>query len=165
MFQGKVLSKENSSTWCRLLLATLVWYFFAVFLFPLLQERTGVCCVSSILSKQQCFKSRHHWSGLDISGHCFLLTWNNLVIVEEVRRLNTVMDNASNNFLLFTVRNLLSVLMIVWEIMMFATSLYFHTLGEKVLGKKDQIDIYPGNMSEYQFISIQESSAPFFPGC
>lgn len=41
--------------------------------------------VSKHLSRSHCYKAGYTWTGLDISGHCFLLTWNNLVITEELR--------------------------------------------------------------------------------
>lgn len=44
-------------------------------------------------------------------------------------------DKSMNlNFISVTVKNVLYVLMIVWEVMIFATSMYFHTTVEKVLG-------------------------------
>ena len=91
------------------------------------------------MTRYTCYKAGYHWSGFDISGHCFLLTWNNLVIIEELQRLATTtnMNDTSSrslNFISVTVMNILYVLMIVWEVMMFATSMYFHTTVEKVLG-------------------------------
>ena len=37
------------------------------------------------MNKAECLASGHRWKGFDISGHCFLLTWNNLFIIEEAK--------------------------------------------------------------------------------
>ena len=138
MYQGKVLG-DNSPllTWLRLLVNTGVWYLFAVMVFPAVQERTGVCSLSQHLNRRACYKAGHTWTGFDISGHCFLLTWNNLVIIEEIKKLD-FSEIKGRSLLLFHVSNgvtlLLHVLMIIWETMIVATSLYFHSTIEKVLG-------------------------------
>ena len=124
-------------TWLRLLVNTGVWYLFAVMVFPAVQERTGVCSLSQHLNRRACYKAGHTWTGFDISGHCFLLTWNNLVIIEEIKKLN-FSEIKGRSLLLYHVSNgvtlLLHVLMIIWETMIVATSLYFHSTIEKVLG-------------------------------
>jgi len=135
---GKLLNGKNIASWVRLILNTGVWYFFAVYLFPSIQQQTGVCEASKHVTRYTCYKAGYRWSGFDISGHCFLLTWNNLVIIEELQRIaiNTNMTDKSMNlnFISVTVKNVLYVLMIVWEVMILATSMYFHTTVEKVLG-------------------------------
>ena len=37
----------------------------------------------SQLTRSACYRAGHRWTGFDISGHCFLLTWNNLFMLEE----------------------------------------------------------------------------------
>ena len=136
--QGQVLGENTPLlTWLRLGVNTGVWYFFAVFLFPAIQERTGVCSLSEHLTRYRCYKAGHSWSGFDISGHCFLLTWNNLVIIEEMKKLDfgEIKERSSRLYrLCSSVTILLHGLMIIWETMMMATSLYFHSTIEKVLG-------------------------------
>ena len=43
----------------------------------------GVCTLSSHVSRATCLQAGHAWTGFDASGHCFLLSWNNLFMVEE----------------------------------------------------------------------------------
>ena len=138
--QGQVLGENTPLlTWLRLGVNTGVWYLFAVFLFPAIQERTGVCSLSAHLTRYRCYKAGHSWSGFDISGHCFLLTWNNLVIIEEIKKLNwsEIKEKSSSLYHVSSaVTILLHGLMIIWEAMMMATSLYFHSTIEKVLGNR-----------------------------
>ena len=42
-----------------------------------------MCFVSRHLTRTDCHAAGHRWTGFDASGHCFLLSWNNLFIVEE----------------------------------------------------------------------------------
>ena len=128
-FQGNLLTANSCIAWTRLLLCTAVWYLFAQMLFPAVEEMTGVCRVSSFLSKETCRRAGHTWTGLDISGHCFLLSWNCLVILEELPQIPVTRSLLSS-----TSRALLHLLVLLWEGMMLATSLYFHTETEKVLG-------------------------------
>merc|ERR1711974_400323 len=78
---------------------------------------------------------------------CFLLTFNNLFISEESvesRKDKVEITQAKNSGdgdkqekvdLPFTwSRLLLCLLMLVWDVMIICTSLYFHTFVEKVLG-------------------------------
>ena len=39
--------------------------------------------MSSHVSKIECLRNGYTWTGFDASGHCFLLSWNNLFMVEE----------------------------------------------------------------------------------
>ena len=43
----------------------------------------GVCTLSSHVSRGACLQAGHTWTGFDASGHCFLLSWNNLFMLEE----------------------------------------------------------------------------------
>ena len=89
--------------------------------------------------KESCLASGHHWKGFDISGHCFLLTWNNLVIIEEIKKLDWS-EIKEKSLALYRVSSAVTILlhglMVIWETMMMATSLYFHSTIEKVLGNK-----------------------------
>ena len=138
--QGQILGENTPLlTWLRLGVNTGVWYLFAVFLFPAIQERTGVCSLSEHLTRYRCYKAGHSWSGFDISGHCFLLTWNNLVIIEEIKKLDWS-EIKEKSLALYRVSSAVTILlhglMVIWETMMMATSLYFHSTIEKVLGNK-----------------------------
>jgi hypothetical protein len=87
----------------RLCIATAVWYFMTM-LFEVIEARSGICNVTKYLTKSSCIKKGFNWKGFDISGklyfslkitkinllydisgHCFLLIWNNLFILEEAK--------------------------------------------------------------------------------
>jgi len=137
--QGTMLNTRSAPIWCRLVACTAVWYWFAQVLFPYIEEATGVCEVSEFLTKRECRKKGFGWRGFDISGHCFLLTWNNLVIIEETKLVllslgRTRKKHPMLDIPIASIHILLCMLMLLWELMMFCTSLYFHTTVEKVLG-------------------------------
>ena len=137
--QGTMLNTRSLPIWFRLAACTAVWYIFAQVLFPYIEEAIGVCEVSGLLTKRECRKEGFGWRGFDISGHCFLLTWNNLVIIEETKLvlLSLGRTNKKHSILdlpIASIHVLLCMLMLLWELMMFCTSLYFHTTLEKVLG-------------------------------
>ena len=102
-------------------------------MFPRIEEMTGVCRVSSHHTKTSCYKAGYQWTGLDISGHCFLLSFSSLVIAEELADIHSRF-RVRDNLLCSLAKGLLKVLVMVWEGMMLATSLFFHTEIEKVLG-------------------------------
>eukprot|EP00092_Neocalanus_flemingeri_P098800 GFUD01125997.1.p1 GENE.GFUD01125997.1~~GFUD01125997.1.p1 ORF type:complete len:266 (+),score=53.66 GFUD01125997.1:42-839(+) len=154
---GSWVSIRTIRSFCRLAVGTAVWYVFTQVIFLFLEEATGVCEVSEFLKKKTCSKAGHFWRGFDTSGHCFLLSWNNLFMVEEFKGLlklnitpvTTVTQHQKSNKQQSQVtRHLqsdlapyleylscgLAVLMMLGEVMMVCTSLYFHTLPEKVLG-------------------------------
>ena len=89
--------------------------------------------MSKHVSKVSCRSAGHVWTGTDISGHCFLLTFNCLVILEEVREV-TRQFKVRDSLLCDVTTCLLHWLVVLWEGMMLATSLYFHTEPEKVCG-------------------------------
>jgi len=137
--QGTMLNTKSVPIWCRLIICTAVWYSFAQVLFPLVEEATGVCEVSELITRRECRKKGFSWRGFDISGHCFLLTWNNLVIIEETKLVLQSLGRTKKRHPMLdvpiaSIHILLCMLMLLWELMMFCTSLYFHTTLEKVLG-------------------------------
>ena len=68
----------------RLFLATVVWWSFTT-LFAVVEQRSGICSVTKYLSKASCVAKGFRWRGFDVSGHTFLLIWNNLFILEEAK--------------------------------------------------------------------------------
>lgn len=77
----------------RIILATLLWYF-SVNLFSEIGKVTGHCQTESntmvFLKKsiEECIKEGHKWIyGFDLSGHIFLMTFSNFIIIEELRYL------------------------------------------------------------------------------
>ena len=101
----------------------------------------GVCPVSVYLTKRDCRLAGHSWTGFDVSGHCFLLCWNNLFMVEEFSRSYQQVFSSQHRDQGAELRNWLKILccflcllMLLGEIMLIFTSLYFHSFGEKLLG-------------------------------
>ena len=66
----------------RLGIATMAWFFFTT-MFNVIEVKTGMCDITKYRQKETCLASGNNWKGLDISGHCFLLIFCNLLIVEE----------------------------------------------------------------------------------
>lgn len=131
----------------RLVVGTCVWYFW-VNLFVYIEELTGFCeGEESLTSKRSCHLQGYHWDGFDISGHTFLLTYSALIISEEIqlKRWLPVLEKEKSKGL-FGRTNVLhsllidlfftcgSLLLVLWEFMLVCTSLYFHTVHQKVLG-------------------------------
>jgi len=142
-------SRESLGKVGRLAVGHMVWYLGARLVFPWIEEATGVCKVSHLTTRRACYKGGSTWTGFDTSGHCFLLTFNNLFISEE-----TVESRKDKVEIMRSKKSgdgdakqeeeveqpfawsrlLLCLLMLVWDIMIICTSLYFHTFVEKVLG-------------------------------
>ena len=147
----------------RLFIATMVWYFITES-FLLVEEQTGVCAIPKYLDKSTCRNNGFFWKGFDISGHCFLLVWCNLVINEEIQgsgtldmkeKVTVVMDTSSKNNsrhqfsfgpLFFY---LLAFITMLWDLMIICTNMYFHTPYEKILGTVIAVSIW---LVLYQFI-------------
>ena len=106
-----------------------------------------------VLTKADCIQKRLIWNGFDISGHCFLLTFCILMINEELlafaRRRSSSGWMTNTKYLDFNQRKpgkkiinavldslslALTMLMILWEFMLFFTCIYFHTIHQKFLG-------------------------------
>jgi len=66
----------------RLVIATGAW-FCLTNMFDLLEHKSGICDITKYHKKETCLASGNHWKGFDISGHCFLLVFSNLVMIEE----------------------------------------------------------------------------------
>ena len=66
----------------RLAIATGVW-FSVTSLFNMVEQKSGMCDITKYNKKDTCLASGNYWKGFDISGHCFLLIFSNLVMLEE----------------------------------------------------------------------------------
>lgn len=77
---GKISVVRNS--FIRLAIATAVW-FSLTSLFEMIEYKTGLCDMTKYRRRDSCLAHGHYWKGFDISGHCFLLIFSNLVIIEE----------------------------------------------------------------------------------
>lgn len=138
----------------RMAVATCGWYFW-VNLFVYIEEKTGSCeGEETLISKRSCRQEGFHWNGVDISGHCFLLIYSALVISEELQpklywssRIPAFEQTGPEDINGFQHNNIALVtpfvevlsffaglLSILWEFMLVFTTVYFHTVYQKVLG-------------------------------
>ena len=139
----------------RMAVATCGWYIW-VNLFVYIEELTGFCeGEEKLISKRSCYQEGFYWNGFDISEHCFLLTYSALVISEELQpklhwpsRTSAVVQTNPENINGFQHKNIArlvtpfvdvfslfaGLLSILWEFMLVFTTIYFHTVHQKVLG-------------------------------
>lgn len=70
----------------RIIIATLFWWIWTTS-FDLIESTFGRCSMKGELynAKRKCLKDGYYWNGLDISGHCFILVYGSLVLIEETR--------------------------------------------------------------------------------
>lgn len=135
------------------------WWYLCTSLFNLIEDKTGSCSMRIYHTKMLCKEGGGSWDGFDISGHVFLMVFNQLVIGEEMKsirgwdRLPDVLfeensDSSSKlspddvqvakyNHETFTPYIRLNVaiitgLSIVWDIVLLSTTVYFHTMPQKV---------------------------------
>lgn len=69
----------------RLVLATLAWFLW-IKLFHYIETNYGRCLSTrdaQLQTKAKCLQSGRFWSGLDISGHAFILIYSSLILTEE----------------------------------------------------------------------------------
>ena len=146
---GKYDPRLTFRTLSRGLHATLAW-FCLTSTFVFFEEVTGICEGNSTKkTKQSCIYGGLNWNGFDISGHCFLLSFCILIINEELfpfvqkaklqNKDSNVADVPPDTFsikstLLDIFSLSLTMLMVLWEFLMFFTCIYYHTLFQKFLG-------------------------------
>ena len=161
----------------RLVCATMAWYVMTS-MFVFIESRFGVCrsktmTQSKFVTKDMCLDAGFKWSGLDISGHTFLLMFNSLFIMEEAKAIcgwegikdmirnedfarktenkddvdDTPLQHISDedyekmkaNYFKYTPHIkimfvILTFFSILWDVMLVATILYFHTMVQKMSG-------------------------------
>lgn len=150
-YKGEI--KNISQSVLRLIILTLYWYI-CTHSFEWLENFTGSCTNTTLLLKRPCLREGYNWLGFDISGHCFLLIFSLTIFNEEAQVLHHVSkrlddierakDNRSTEnsllspnayrVLLRLSMLLMMLLTVIWLVMLVATSLYFHTTAQKVLG-------------------------------
>ncbi|KAJ3054812.1 fat storage-inducing transmembrane protein 2 [Rhizophlyctis rosea] len=135
----------------RFLGATLYWIFLAQWFFgDAILERiyinTGSCSLGvEHALPRLCKKNGGNWLGFDISGHCFLLIHASLFIFEELRVISQKRSTTSRaaqsqapseayQVTEAVLSSLLVALLLLWWVMLIATSLYFHSWREKIVG-------------------------------
>lgn len=159
-FRHQTDFKRVGRSLLRIFYATAAWFTLTT-AFEYLEELTGVCeGDASHKTKGPCIKGKAYWNGFDISGHCFLLSFCILIINQELLAFVDFKDSAlgkqtqqyesidqdtvifeplkfkkdntydSTNILSI----LLTLLMVLWEFMLFITCAYYHTLHQKFLG-------------------------------
>nr|KAJ3418704.1 fat storage-inducing transmembrane protein 2 [Polyrhizophydium stewartii] len=144
--------------------ATLYWAvltqpLLATPLFDAVAAATGTCSAPSnpaaaaaaAASPTACRRIGGSHSGVDVSGHCFLLIHSSLVIFEELRAVLVAASRshpdrapgpasppaplaAAAQIALHALPAALALLLALWCFMLAITALYFHSLAEKLLG-------------------------------
>ena len=71
----------------RLIVATVFWYLWTT-VFNMIETSYGRCNTKLYDNKIACLKNGHFWNGFDISGHCFILIYSSLVLIEEAKAIN-----------------------------------------------------------------------------
>ncbi|XP_022917415.1 acyl-coenzyme A diphosphatase FITM2 [Onthophagus taurus] len=71
----------------RIAIATFFWWLWTT-IFNVIEANYGRCSTKSFDSKQTCLKNGYHWNGFDLSGHCFILIYGSLLLIEECRSMN-----------------------------------------------------------------------------
>lgn len=145
----------------RIAVSHVVWYSVTTMI-EVLDNLVGECTMEEIISAKACVRSGHKWTGFDISGHIFLLSYCVFIITEEAANIGAEVWQRYNGTLEIE-RKVLSksgeelkewltnihrrascfaralelfalVLVLIWSAMLVSTSLYFHTFVEKLLG-------------------------------
>ncbi|NXQ49691.1 FITM2 protein, partial [Catharus fuscescens] len=126
-----------------LLVGTAVWYL-CTGLFLYVENLTGECSLQGkpgqpprlYASKQECHQDSGVWNGFDISGHCFLLSYCAMMILEEVAVLEALSIERSSKLRVLINVLLVSLcfLTVIWVFMFLSTALYFHDFSQKLLG-------------------------------
>ncbi len=153
-------AKTMARHFARIGFGHVVWYVVTTAL-ELIHQHSGKCSHSNYGTPRTCFAAGQQWTGLDISGHAFLLSYCILVITEEAANIKQelwevykkdalheeVMSKLQQwvkpmfsllvgmaDYMLPLVEMFGLSLMAVWFVMVTATSLYFHLFIDKVLG-------------------------------
>jgi len=146
----------------RLLIATGIWYLSTNF-FDYVDSQTGYCILATHRTKTDCKSNSYDWiNGFDISGHTFILMHSLFLMIEEAKVFNewenfrkkvddmvskedesdeselTAYDRAQYWFNRLTPLIkfnfiVMALLALLWEVMLIATFLYFHTIMHKLL--------------------------------
>lgn len=147
----------------RLGIGSLMWFSWTKF-FVLLESYTASCMSGKYSTKTSCLLAGYNWKGFDISGHAFLLIYCSLLIAEEAKsirgweRISDLIRNEEfeeesplkpltedelnhlrENYFKYTpyVRSAfvaLTLLSILWDVMLVATIMYFHSMVQKFVG-------------------------------
>lgn len=145
----------------RVATAHVVWYVVTT-LVNKSHHHFGQCSGEGITSVKACVKGGHEWTGFDISGHVFFLSYCVFIITEEAaniklevwnhykemlelenrvvnkagKRVRSWLENIYNisNFFVEAMELFGLSLILLWCFVVLVTSLYFHTFLEKLVG-------------------------------
>ncbi|KAE9551700.1 hypothetical protein FO519_005105 [Halicephalobus sp. NKZ332] len=135
----------------RLVVATAIWHFITSS-FIHIERSTRRCQGAKSDDQSKCIVAGGKWiPGVDISGHCFLLIYNILIICEESLAYKNWPRNPKNSStyvatpseaqnyrkLTLSVQGLFIILFffhLFWDFQLIVTCLYYHTFNHKVLG-------------------------------
>jgi hypothetical protein len=128
-----------------------VYWFVLTRTFVFIAERFGDCSQATYRSLKECRISGGRWNGFDISGHCFLIVFASVLILEELleitnfftirvekpsssrnRKCSTQSDSCNMKWISLCWWSCL--VLVVWYILLVQTSLYYHTMAEKIIG-------------------------------
>lgn len=145
----------------RVAVGHVIW-FSVTSLIELLDNYTGVCTEKGVLSAKMCRRGGHAWTGFDISGHIFLLSYCVFMVTEEAANIklevwdgyekDTLLEHqvvakmepgrkrwlmkvyCTANYFVEALELYALALVLLWMSIIVASSLYFHTFFEKLLG-------------------------------
>ncbi|GIY42789.1 fat storage-inducing transmembrane protein [Caerostris darwini] len=147
----------------RLLIGTVTWFCFTKS-FILIESLTIGCYSPKYNTKAGCIAGGSTWKGFDISGHAFLLIYCSLLIAEEAKSIRgwerigdlirndefdeesplkplteNQLEHLKEHYSKLTpyVRGAficLTLFAILWDVMLVATIMYFHSMIQKVVG-------------------------------
>lgn len=153
----------------RIAVGHVVWYCVTTAI-EILDNRVGECSMEGISTSKACVRGGYEWVGFDVSGHVFLLSYCVFVITEEAFNIKAEIWQ-QYDVTLETERKVLSksgkelkvwltdvhreascfvealelialLLVLIWSAMLLATSLYFHTFAEKLLGLLISVSVW-----------------------
>ncbi|XP_062869438.1 acyl-coenzyme A diphosphatase FITM2-like [Trichomycterus rosablanca] len=121
-----------------LVVATAIWYLCTETFFYI-ENITGACYdnmeIMKFSTKGECKKAGFTWDGFDISGHCFILSYSTLLIVEEIAPMKHLRQQYHNRpVFIDALYFALNFIVFLWMWMFGCTSVYFHNTIQKFLG-------------------------------
>ncbi|KAI9094411.1 Fat storage-inducing transmembrane protein [Phlyctochytrium arcticum] len=119
--------------------ATLYWIVFSQWafghsVFDRVLISSGTCSIDGLGHPVNCKTGGGEWMGFDVSGHCFILIHMSLFIYEELQLLSHPHPNSRHPTTTAILSSALIFLLLLWYSLLLATSVYFHTWQEKIVG-------------------------------
>ncbi|SCU84837.1 LAMI_0C09076g1_1 [Lachancea mirantina] len=97
----------------------------------------GSCSTSNTFSAEKCRRQGGDWTGgFDISGHFCFLTNISLILWMEISSFQKYVNDLGLHvpFVWKSIPYLVTSVLVLWTGMLCVTSVFYHTLGEKLLG-------------------------------